>query len=71
MKISPVDPHFHDKDIYHENFCLIFDMSSAVVNQGPETLLEERKIMIEVFCMIMKNMAQTIEKISFFRVFMA
>lgn len=44
-------------------------MPSAVVNQGPETLLEESKIMIEVFCMSMKNMAQTIEKIRGFRVF--
>ena len=25
-------------DIYHENFCLISDMLSAVVNQGLETL---------------------------------
>ena len=71
MKISSVIHTFMIKDVYHENFCLFFDMLSAVVNQGPETLLEESKIMIGVFCMSMKNMAQTIEKISFFSVFMA
>ena len=30
-------------DIYHENFYLIFDMPSDVVNQGPETLLGDGK----------------------------
>jgi hypothetical protein len=28
---------------YHENFYLIFDMHSAAVNQGPETLFGESK----------------------------
>ena len=31
------------KDIYHENFCLFFDMHSAVVNQGAETLWGDGK----------------------------
>lgn len=30
-------------DIYYENFYLIFDMPSVVVNQGPETLLGDGK----------------------------
>ena len=49
-------------DSYHANFNLVSDTPSDVVNQGLDTIFGEEKIMIGVFCMIMKNMAQSLEK---------
>lgn len=51
-------------DTYHANFDLVSDTPSDVVNQGLDTIFggEKIMIMIEVFCMIMKNMAQSLEK---------
>ena len=43
MKISPVLHTFMIRIFYHENFCLIFDIHSAVVNQGFETTFGEGK----------------------------
>ena len=49
---------------YHANVDLVSDTPSDVVNQGLDTIFggEKIMIMIEVFCMIMKNMAQSLEK---------
>jgi hypothetical protein len=47
---------------YHANLDLVSDPPSDVVNQGLDTIFGEEKIMIGVFCMIMKNMAQSLEK---------
>ena len=52
---------FFISDSYHANFNLVSDTPSDVVNQGLDTIFGE-KIMIGVFCMIMKNMAQSLEK---------
>ena len=53
---------FFISDSYHANFNLVSDMPSDVVNQGLDTIFGEEKIMIGGFCMIMKNMAQSLEK---------
>ena len=51
-------------DTYYANFDLVSDTPSDVVNQGLDTIFggEKIMIMIEFFCMIMKNMAQSLEK---------
>ena len=53
---------FMRSDSYHANFDLVSDTPSDVVNQGLDTIFGDEKIVIGVFCMIMKNMAQSLEK---------